>query len=58
MNAVWQQTYTLFGQRLAVSAAIAAIPVLTLLYLLGVKHKPAWLAALSALSITLVLAFV
>ncbi|HMD19483.1 MAG TPA: lactate permease LctP family transporter [Alloacidobacterium sp.] len=56
MNAPWPQTYTLFGQGQAVSAAIAAIPILTLLILLGVMRKPAWVAALSGLGITLVLA--
>jgi L-lactate transport len=56
MNAAWQHTYTLFGQQLPVSAAVAAIPVLTLLYLLGIRRKPAWIAALSALCVTLLLA--
>jgi L-lactate transport len=56
MNAAWQQTYTLFGQQLPLSAAIAAIPILMLLYLLGIRRKPAWIAALSALSVTLLLA--
>jgi L-lactate transport len=58
MNATWQQNYTLFGQGLTVSAAIAAIPILTLLFLLGVRRKPAWIAALSGLSITVLLALV
>jgi L-lactate transport len=58
MNVSWEQTYTLFGQQLPVSAAIAALPILTLLYLLGIRRKPAWIAALSALSVTVVLALV
>jgi L-lactate transport len=58
MNTPWQQTYSLFGQGLAVSAVIAAIPVVTLLFLLGVKRKPAWFAAICSLMITLVLALV
>ncbi|AXC14572.1 L-lactate permease [Acidisarcina polymorpha] len=56
MNSSWQQTYTLLGQGLPLSAAIASVPIVTLLFLLGVKRKPAWLAALCALGITVVLA--
>jgi L-lactate permease len=56
MNSAWQQTYSLFGQRLPVSAAVAAIPIVTLLLLLGVLRKPAWFASLSALGVTIVLA--
>ena len=58
MNAtpVWNQTYLLFGQGLFVSALIAAIPVFALLFLLGVLRKPAWIAGLAGLGVTLVLA--
>jgi len=56
MNIAWQQTYTLFGQRLPASAAVATIPIVTLLLLLGVMRKPAWFASLSALGVTIVLA--
>ncbi len=56
MNSAWQQTYSLFGQRLPVSAAVAAIPIVTLLFLLGVMRKPAWFASLFALGVTIVLA--
>src|SRR3984885_3917123 len=49
MSPVWSQSYTLFGRGLAVSSAIACIPVVTLLFLLGVRRKPAWFAALWAL---------
>ncbi|WP_419803685.1 L-lactate permease [Terriglobus sp.] len=52
----WQQTYTLFGQGTAVSATIAALPVLTVLLLLGVLRKPAWLAGLWGLGISLLVA--
>lgn len=44
------------GQGLAISAAIAAIPTLLLLFLLGVKRQPAWIAALAGLGGTLLLA--
>jgi lactate permease len=55
MNA-WNQTYLLFGQGLGASALIAAIPVFTLLALLGIFRKPAWIAAVSGLAVTFVLA--
>jgi L-lactate transport len=49
MSPVWSQSYTLFGRGLAVSSVIACIPIVTLLFLLGVRRKPAWFAALWAL---------
>ncbi len=52
----WSQTYLLFGRGLGFSALIAATPIFTLLILLGVLRKPAWLAALSGLAVTFVLA--
>jgi L-lactate transport len=47
--AMWQQNYTPLNGNLGLSALVAAIPIFTLLYLLGVKRKPAWVAALSGL---------
>jgi lactate permease len=52
----WNQTYFLFGQGLGFSAILAALPVLTLLFLLGVLRKPAWTAGLAGLAVTMVLA--
>jgi L-lactate transport len=52
----WSQTYFLFGQGLVISAILAALPIFTLLFLLGVMRKPAWIAALSGLGVTFVLA--
>ena len=52
----WSQSYLLFGRSLGVSALIAATPIFTLLILLGVLRKPAWLAGLSGLAVTFVLA--
>ena len=46
---MWQQNYTPIAGNLAFSALVAALPVFTLLYLLGVKRKPAWIASLSGL---------
>ncbi len=56
MTPVWSQSYTLFGRGLAFSAAVAALPILTLLFLLGIRRKPAWIAALSALLVALAVA--
>jgi L-lactate transport len=56
MTPVWSQSYTLFGRGLAFSAVIASLPILVLLFLLGVRRKPAWFAALFALLFALVIA--
>jgi len=48
MTEVWQQTYSLLGQGVAVSALIAALPIFMLLLLLGVLRRPAWIAAVTA----------
>src|SRR5947208_1925075 len=55
---MWQQNYEPVGGSLGLSAAVAAIPVLVLFFMLGVKRKPAWMAALSALGVAFVLALV
>ncbi|MGB9605257.1 MAG: L-lactate permease, partial [Bryobacteraceae bacterium] len=46
---MWRQNYTPIAGHLWVSALAAAAPVFVLLYLLGARRKPAWLAALSGL---------
>jgi lactate permease len=46
---MWPQTYTPILDNVAASALVAAFPVFTLLFMLGVMRKPAWLAALSGL---------
>jgi L-lactate transport len=56
MSPVWSQSYTLFGRGLALSAVVASLPILTLLFLLGVRRKPAWFASLCALAVALVIA--
>ena len=48
---MWQQNYHFAGGSLGYSALIAATPLLVLCYLLGVRRKPAWIAALSALGV-------
>jgi lactate permease len=56
MSPVWSQSYTLFGRGLGFSALIASLPIVTLLFLLGVRRKPAWFASLCALGVALVIA--
>jgi len=52
----WNQTYVLFGHGLGFSALVATLPIFTLLLLLGVLRKPAWIAGLSGLAVTIVVA--
>ena len=56
IDSVWNQPYLLFGQTLGVSALIAALPIFALLLLLGVLRKPAWVAGLTGLGVTFVVA--
>ena len=53
---MWQHNYTPFNGSLFASAAIAALPILTLLLLLGILRKPAWISALSGLATTILVA--
>jgi lactate permease len=53
---MWQQIYTPLAGSLGLSALAAALPLFTLLYLLGVKRKPSWLAALLGLAVATVVA--
>jgi L-lactate transport len=46
---MWQQNSMPIGNSLGVSALVAAGPIFVMLFLLLVKRKPAWMAALSAL---------
>src|SRR3954471_14862742 len=56
MNTVWSQDYYIWGQGLAFSAVVAALPIAVLLFLLGIKRKPAWVAGLWGLVATLAVA--
>ena len=47
---MWSQNYTPIAGSLGLSSLAAAIPIFVLLFLLGVKRKPAWIAALSGLA--------
>jgi L-lactate transport len=53
---MWQHNYTPLNGSLLWSAIVAALPIFTLLYLLGVKRKPAWIAALAGLAATVLVA--
>ncbi len=47
---MWQQNYLPLAGSLLASSLVAALPILTLLYLLGVRRAPAWKAALAGLA--------
>ena len=53
---MWQQDYEPVGGSLAWSAVVAAVPIVVLFVMLGVRRKPAWMAALAALGVAFVLA--
>jgi lactate permease len=53
---MWQQNYTPIGGNLFASALVAALPIFTILILLGVLRRPAWLAAVSAVIVALLVA--
>lgn len=57
MSPMWQQNYTPVADSLALSTAVAAIPVFALLFLLGVLRKPAWMASLAGLAAAAAVAF-
>lgn len=52
----WQQSYTVFGQTVMASAAVAAFPIVVVLLVLGVLRKPAWIAGLCGLGASLLVA--
>src|SRR5258708_5226094 len=47
---MWQHNYVPLGGSLAVSAVVAAIPIVVLGFMLGVWRKPSWMSALAALA--------
>ena len=53
---MWQQNYEPVGGSLGLSALVASIPIAVLFVMLGVRRKPAWMAALTALGVAFVLA--
>src|SRR5205807_4055137 len=55
---MWQQNYTPIADSLALSALVAAVPIFVLLFLIGIRRKPAWIASLTGLAATVILAAV
>src|SRR5262249_26926583 len=53
---MWSQNYTPVAGSLGLSSIAAAVPIFVLLFLLGVKRKPAWVAALSGLTAAAIVA--
>ena len=53
---MWQQNYTPIAGNLPASALVAALPIFTILILLGILRRPAWLAAVSAVIVALLVA--
>jgi L-lactate transport len=53
---MWSHNYTPVAASLALSSAAAAIPIFVLLFLLGVKRTPAWIAGLFGLAAAAVVA--
>src|SRR5207248_773066 len=53
---MWQQNYTPIANSLVLSALVAALPIFVLLFLIGVRRKPAWIASLAGLGVTIALA--
>lgn len=49
---MWQHNYTPIHGSLLLSSLVAALPIFVLLYLLGIKRTPAWIAAVSGLGTT------
>jgi L-lactate transport len=46
---MWQHNYIPVAGSLAISAVVAGLPIFVLLWLLGVKRKPAWIAGVAGL---------
>ena len=53
---MWQHNYIPLSNSLALSSAVAALPVFVLLVMLGVLRKPAWMSSLSGLAGAMVVA--
>src|SRR5205807_4188436 len=55
---MWQQNYTPIANSLVLSTLVAAVPIFVLLFLIGIRRKPAWIASLTGLAATVILAAV
>lgn len=56
LRAMWAQNYTPVANSLLWSAILAAVPIFVLLFLIGIRRKPAWVASLVGLAATVLLA--
>src|ERR1700734_183234 len=54
---MWQHNYTPIHGSLVLSSLVAALPIFVLLFLLGVRRTPAWIAAISGLGTTILVSF-
>lgn len=52
----WQQSYFLFRQGAVISAILASLPILVVLIMLGALRRPAWIAGLTGLAVSLLVA--
>jgi len=55
---MWEQNYVPVAGSLGLSALASALPIFTLLFLLGVKRKPAWIAALAGVGAAALVAWI
>ena len=53
---MWTHNYTPLSGSLGLSALVAAVPIFTLVVLLGILRKPAWIAALCGLVAAILMA--
>src|ERR1700744_1242359 len=53
---MWPQSYTPLSDNLALSALVAALPIFTLLFLLAIVHKTAWISSLAGVGAAAVVA--
>jgi lactate permease len=53
---MWQQNYTPIAGSLSASTLVAGLPIFTMLFLLGILRKPAWMASLVGLGTAAVVA--
>lgn len=53
---MWQHNYTPLAGSLMLSSLVAALPVFVLLFLLGIRRKPSWIASLYGLAATVLVA--
>ncbi len=53
---MWPQSYTPIADSLPISAIVAGLPILTMLVLLGIFRKPAWIASLAGVVVAALVA--